>query len=87
MPRQTVKVADVVRAANVRMGVPDAALDHLDKLTPQQAYRAGVASLVEHVLHLADTYQGFGYLESPYVAGQTDETRRAYAYVFPRPTR
>jgi hypothetical protein len=78
MPRKSVKVADILRDANKRLGVPDSERPGLADMSPFQAYRLGVASLAECVLHGADAYAGFGYIDSPFVAGQTDETRRVY---------
>lgn len=78
MSRKTVKVAEVLRSANTRLGVPDMARPHLDKLTPHQAFRLGVASVLEDMLHASDTYAGYGYADDTYIAGTTDETQRVY---------
>lgn len=84
MARKSIKVADVLRMVNIRMGVPDRATSGLDKLTPHQAYRQGIADLLGNILHNTDNYAGFGYVGPDgkpverYVAGETDESRRVY---------
>jgi hypothetical protein len=40
--------------------------------------RHGVANLLSDILIDTGNYRGFGYLESPYQEGVTDETRRYY---------
>jgi hypothetical protein len=78
MGRKSIKVAEIIRWANVRLGVPDAAMPNLASLTPHQAYRQGVASLLETILHHTGNYAGFGYTTGAFVAGETDETVRGY---------
>ncbi len=43
-------------------------------------YRLGVCSLMEQILHESGNYVGFGYIDTPYVAGVTDESRRSYYF-------
>jgi len=80
--RQTVPVADVITWANARIAV-DGQFAALDGLTPDQAFRRGVASLLEQILHRTGNYAGFGYPASELAApGELrdgyDDTRRIY---------
>ncbi len=92
MGRKSVKIAEILRWVNIRMGIPSSTHRLPDGITPEQAFRLGQASLLEQVLHHTGNYEGFGYLEEangeirylqgPFVHGTTDETRRTY-YVHP----
>lgn len=83
MARKTINIQDLIVRANVRLTVTPHP-NQLDGMTPEQAFRAGVASLLEWALHETDNYHGFNYVNedgsfvSPFVAGETDETRRVY---------
>jgi len=41
-------------------------------------YRLGICTMIESVLHASGNYAGFTYLDSPFVDGVTDESRRRY---------
>jgi hypothetical protein len=67
--RKTVKVETLLNQAN----------SYLKNTAPDQVeLRRGVCSFIETVLFEANAYAGFGYLDSPYVAGVTDDSRRSY---------
>lgn len=77
--RKTVRIADVVRTANVMLAAPGSTTDG----------RIAVAVLLERVLMDCNAYKGFRYLDSEYLpaSDQTpssvlragyDDTRRAY---------
>lgn len=82
--RKTISVDEIRGMVNTRLGAPD---EPDRDITPQQAYRLGVASLLEQILHQTGNYRGFGYQagqvthygtspQDPSVI--TDETRRVY---------
>lgn len=81
MARKTIPVADLVDRVNTRLATPDSTL-RLADLTPEQAFRLGMASLLDSVLHETGNYKGFGYQVSELVEGQLrpgyDDTRRRY---------
>jgi hypothetical protein len=84
MGRKTVDVSQLVGWVNTRLAVPDSA-HRFDGMSPEQAYRAGVASLLEQVLHATGNYRGFGYQQSERVPDSDyplregyDDTRRVY---------
>ena len=64
MARKTVNLADVVNTVNARIA-----------MNPSPEARTALAMLVGDLLLEADVYAGFGYLDTPYVAGETDTTR------------
>jgi hypothetical protein len=81
--RKTIPVADVVDAVNTRLAMPDRPDGPLAGMTPEEAYRVGVASLLEHILHATGNYNGFGYQDSEIAATgilreDYDESRRVY---------
>lgn len=91
--RKTIDVETVRGWTNTRLACPDSTTHHLDKLTPQQAFRLGAASLLEQILHATGNYRGFNYLDSEWeqiiVNGKTtthfgglrdnyDDSRRRY---------
>lgn len=81
--RKTVEVKQLIEWVNTRLAVADST-SRLDGLSPEQAYRLGVASLLEQVLHATGTYQGFSYqaseLTEDYVLRDDyDDTRRCYS--------
>ncbi|MDE2105261.1 MAG: hypothetical protein KGL39_49000 [Patescibacteria group bacterium] len=81
--RKTVPVEQVLNAANTMLLTPDSTL-RLDDVTPEQAFRRGIAALLEVVLHTTDTYGGFRYPaselddEDGVLRGDYDDTRRQY---------
>ncbi len=79
--KKTISVALILKRANARLAQPDSKAKQLGGGVGQLrgvSYREGVASLLEFVLHEADAYAGFGYLDERYVEGKTDESRRCY---------
>ena len=92
--RRTIDVDRIKEWVNTRLATPSSTHSrYLDNLTPEQAFRLGIASLLEQVLHHTGNYKGFGYQESEknpeYVDGITtpdanwlrdnhDDTRRHY---------
>ncbi len=74
MARKTVAVDALVRTANGMLAAPDAPRDG----------RAGIATLVESVLHDTGQYRGFRYLPSELLPDGSalrpghDDFRRAY---------
>jgi len=93
MARKTVSVAKQLFHANRMLAsnyVPQfevtgrgagLANDDAAKEIAARAFRAGVASMITGILHDADVYYGYGYLDCldgrPY-SEATDETRRCY---------
>lgn len=87
MSRKTVDVETVKRLVNHGL---QSNLSSVKDLTPEQAYRQGLATLVEIVLHQTGNYKGFQYQASEFVAdsdeipGNTvllpdyDDTKRKY---------
>lgn len=49
-----------------------------EEIERNRHYRFGLASLLESILHDTGNYKGFGYLDTPYREGITDESRRHY---------
>jgi hypothetical protein len=91
MARKTIEVAQILEWVNTRLEIPDSThkvqLTWSDKpITPEQAFRLGVASLLEQILHATDTYAGFGYTKTRDETVSSgvikhvpvDETRRNY---------
>lgn len=86
MARKTIDIQTLTERANARLSATlhHRHIDQLNELSPEQAFRLGVASLLEWALHETGNYHGFNYVNpdgtfvSPYVAGETDETRRVY---------
>jgi hypothetical protein len=74
--RKTVSVLSLLEQANKRLAV----VSPHDSDALGRAYRHGICSFIERILHDSGNYAGFGYLDSPYVAGVTDESRRSYYY-------
>jgi hypothetical protein len=84
MTRKTIDVQTLKERANTRLAYEEYESDHWSRVTPQQAYREGVASLLSWVLMETGNYKGFGYVEpggypiGKFEEGVTDETRRCY---------
>src|ERR1700677_1862283 len=55
------------------VGAPEVSIKALGR-----AYRLGIASLAQTLLFESGNHAGFMYLETPYRAGMTDESRRFY---------
>ena len=78
---KTVDVLTILQKANQALAsdyFPDMAGPAVSIEAFSRAYRLGIAGLLETVLYESDNYAGFGYLENPYRAGVTDESRRCY---------
>lgn len=83
--RKTIEVNQLIEWANTVLAVPERRL-HLDgiEMTPEQAFRQGVASLLEQALHATGTYRGFAYqaselTEEHVLRDDYDDTRRRYS--------
>jgi hypothetical protein len=88
MPRKTIAVEEIREMVNRWLATPNAILylratGGETDLTPAQAFRLGLCSLLEQVLMQTGNYHGFGYQEGvvdfsadPPAFG--DETRRIY---------
>jgi hypothetical protein len=79
--RMTVPVEFVRTRVNNLLARPRMGSTPWDRLTPDQAFRLGAASVLEAILHETGNYKGFHYLHvdhstpTPTIA---DETRRGY---------
>ena len=85
MARKTVAVDDVKDLVNRFLAVNDSLLfmSDDDDLTPEQAWRKGVAAVLESVLFTTDNYSGFKYLgverdEETDEVTWPDDTARSY---------
>ncbi len=88
--RKTVDVGDVRAMVNTILAAEDTMLPVRDGdvtgkwagITVQQAYRLGMANLLEAILHRTGNYRGFAYhdvdfdVDPPHIP---DETRRTYS--------
>lgn len=82
MGRKTVDVETLVGWVNTRLATPSSSFK-LDDYTPEQAFRLGLMSIVEQVLHNTGRYAGFNYQDSeviPYEerTDSTDSLRPGY---------
>lgn len=94
MPRKTIEIDRIRELVNRRLAIPDAQMYLKDpdimkdrEMTPAQAYRMALASLLETIEMQTGTYAGYGYQpgqvtryatepgDSPDI---TDQTRRIY---------
>jgi len=80
--RKTIAVEDVRDMVNRALAFPDT-FHRVEGMTPEQAMRIGVASLMEQILHATGNYRGFGYLVSELTEDGTlreghDDSRRRY---------
>lgn len=79
--RQTIPVEQIRDWANAALQTANSTL-LLDNQTPEQAFRLGIAGMLERVLHATGNYAGFQYADpstpGEYVTDVTDETRRRY---------
>jgi len=82
MPRKTLNVNDVRLSVNSALSHPTLAAGiaaRSDVTTMEEAVRAGIASVIEHVLHTSGQYNGFRYLDGwPAAREKRTEYRRAY---------
>lgn len=87
MPRKTVKVSELRDRVNGALLAKDSSLwlrapGKDRELTPAEALRMGMISVLESVLHETGNYRGFGYQEMRRTEdGEyeiADETRRVY---------
>ena len=92
MPRKTIAVDQIRAFANKKLAMPNSHSALFDRITPEQAFRRGIASLLEQILHTTDNYKGFNYQDSELNPDRTfdsdsdaptlregyDETRRIY---------
>jgi hypothetical protein len=80
MARKTVDVAKVLRMANHALAIDISSIG----ATPEEAFRIGVATILEGVLHESDNYHGYAYLDIRFENDGTsnvdsiDQTRRRY---------
>jgi hypothetical protein len=89
MPNKTIPVATVLGTVNRGLATTDSTLRLVDRdgepLSAEQAFRLGMASILEQVLHSTGNYRGFGYLPEVGITWEgdgptiVDETRRVYA--------
>lgn len=80
--KKTVPVQQVLNAANTMLQTKDSTL-RLDDVTPEQAFRRGVAAMLEVVLHNTGNYHGFRYQPTEMLTPEQlrpdyDDTRRQY---------
>lgn len=87
MPRKTFNVDELRDRVNRMLETPDSSLylkaPGTDReMTPAEAFRMGLCSVIEGILHETGNYKGFGYhgmIERPGLAWEIpDETRRVY---------
>jgi hypothetical protein len=79
--RKTISVALITERVNHLLAYRVGLGDSVARLTPEQAYRRGAASVLESVLHETGNYHGFGYVDAVFDAGvlvSGDESRRTY---------
>ncbi len=57
--------------------IVDGKLD-TEKTKAYQDYRFGMGTMLASILHETGNYRGFAYLDSPFVKGETDESRVHY---------
>lgn len=79
-PRKTVNVDEVLAPMNRALAAPDNT-KMFGNMTREQAFREGVASAIETILHHAGRYNGFSYLNVDHSQSPPlipDETRRHY---------
>lgn len=78
--KKTVRVEDILAPMN-RALAAKGNLCHIQDMTPDQAWRAGIASAIETVLQHANRYRGFSYMDVDHSQSPPlipDETRRQY---------
>lgn len=79
--RKTVSVSWVAERINNLLAYRVSLGDSIARLTPEQAYRRGAASVLESILHETGNYHGFGYLDVDRTTDPPtipDESRRQY---------
>lgn len=92
MPRKTVDVKPILERVNHMLKTPDSTLRLTGKdgadLTPEQAFRLGIASLLETILHESGNYAGYNYQPGLGITFENgaenptfvDDSRRFYYY-------
>ena len=75
--RKTISVEQVREWANIRLAAPDSQEQFGDR-TPEQAFRLGVASLLEQILFATGNYRGYARDWDRDTEPVCDETRRIY---------
>jgi len=81
--RKTIAVDDVRDMVNRALTFPDS-FHSVEGMTPEQAMRTGIASLLEQILHATGNYRGFAYpatelREDGTLREDYDGTRRIYS--------
>jgi hypothetical protein len=79
--RKTVSVRLVTERVNHLLAYRESRGAGIARLSPEQAYRAGAASVLALILHETGNYAGFGYLDVDHTADPPiipDESRRQY---------
>lgn len=85
MARKTINVEDILGMVNKGLNVQDSVLRLENRdgtpMTPEQAFRMGMANVLESVLHRTDNYKGYvhnGLVIDGKDVTVPDETRRTY---------
>jgi len=79
--RKTISVALILKRVNHLLAYPNTRGDSIARLTPEQAYRRGAASVLEGILHETGNYQGFSFHNVDHTTDPPtipDESRRTY---------
>jgi hypothetical protein len=75
--RQTIRVQQVKEQVNTYLAnLPTGKTP--EEIEMYKNLRRGASSVIENILHNTGNYMGYGYIDSPYVEGVTDESRRYY---------
>lgn len=90
MARKTIEVQVVHQLVNTALATSDSTLRLTQRdgtpYTPEQAFRLGICSVLEQILHRTENYRGFQYNASEFVMDRGhsvlrpgyDESRRHY---------
>lgn len=79
--RKTVDVSELRERVNTALAKTDLYISRRQDITPEQAYRLAIASILEWALHTSGNYKGFGYLDVDHTTDPPtipDESRRVY---------
>lgn len=89
--RKTVEVAAIAERVNAMLALQDEVITRVlrENNTPEQAFRIGIAHLLEGILHETGNYRGYNYQASEFLPEAErrddtvlrdgyDETRRIY---------
>ncbi len=74
MKRKTISVEQIREMLNMHIAVSPTT----NNIEAWKERRIGIANALATILHKTGNYRGFGYLDAPYVPGETDETRVHY---------